>query len=177
MNVEQATLAAQVIPVIALAAVVEVRGILSQHRDGDTDIAESEPGRTATRAHSSLGLSTPASTLRTVVLAFLVFALTILSSGETKALLVVFGFGSDLGSTFMHARSELVYTLIVATNLIFLAPAGQALAAILAAWNRSAAEAPGVADSARKGQAKRALRLCVILILLMALYTRVIILA
>lgn len=166
---------AQVIPVVALAAIVEVRAILSPRRQKRTEgtITDGDVDDASIRISSR----SEAPPLQTTILAFLVFALTILSAGEMRALLVVFGFGSNIGAVFMDAKNELLATLIVATNLIFLAPAGQALAVLVARWNASAAEAPGNVDSDRKRRVKNSLRLGALLALLIALYLRVIVLA
>jgi hypothetical protein len=170
MNKEQAALMAQVIPVIALAAIVELRGVLTPRNPNIGDEPEADGLPTARSGHAVLP---PAS----VLLIFLVFALTILAAGETRAFLVIFGFGRNLGAVFMTAKNELVATIVVATNLIFLVPAGQALTALLTRWNAAAAKAPSNRDSVGRQKMKEVLRLGGGLALLIALYARVIILA
>lgn len=162
---------AQVIPVIALAAIVELRGALSPRNPGIGAAPEADGLPTA--SHSGHPMLPPASAL----IIFLVFALTLLAAGETRTLLVIFGFGRNLGAVFMTAKNELVATLVVATNLIFLVPAGQALAALLSRWNAVAAKAKGNTDSVRRQKVKDGLRLGGCLVLLIALYARVIVLA
>jgi hypothetical protein len=168
---------AQVIPVVALAAIVEVREILSRRRQAEagTPAGATEPdvGSTGPRVTTRPEASSPSD----VVLGFLVFALVILAAGETSALLVIFGFRSDAGAVFLQGRNELISTLILATNVIFLAPAGQAFVTLVAQWNASAAEAPGSVDSERKRRVKGVIRWIACIALLLALYVRVLVLA
>ena len=175
MQTQEAMLIAQVIPVVALAAIVEVREILSARRQAGTSAGATEPnvGSTGPRATTRPETSTP----QDVILAILVFALVDLAAGETSALLVIFGLSSNVAAVVLQAKNELILALLLATNVIFLAPAGQALARLVAVWNASAAEAPGSVDSERRRQVKGRIRWGACIALLLALYVRVLVLA
>lgn len=110
-------------------------------------------------------------------MAILVFALVDLAAGETSALLVIFGLSSNVAAVVLQAKDELILALLLATNVIFLAPAGQALARLVAVWNASAAHAPGSADSERRRRVNGRIRWGTCIALLLALYVRVLVLA